>query len=885
MTLAAGTRLGPYEVTGPIGAGGMGEVYRAIDTSLKRQVALKVLPTDVAGDAERLARFRREAELLAALNHQNIAAIYGLVEGLGQGTPSAASAFALAMELVDGEDLSQRLASGAIPLDEALPIARQIADALQAAHEAGIIHRDLKPGNIKLRGDGTVKVLDFGLAKAMDAQGGSGAPGLGLQDSPTITTPAVTHAGVILGTAAYMSPEQARGKRVDKRSDIWAFGCVLYEMLTGRRAFDGETITDVLSAVVRSDPDWSQLPASTPTAVRRMLRRSLEKDPRRRLADIADARWDLDDAFTAEAGAPATAAGAGRRARPLMWMAVGALAAATAAVVIWRVLDARSPASVRATGTWAAATLALDRTDLTALADRFAVAPDGSAIVLVGSGGGLSIRKRSALEATPIPGVPADAFAPIFSPDGQSIAFATDGALMRIGVEGGTPVVLARGGNYFINLTWSADGYIRFPTKAWDAIQAVPATGGTVQTLTFPEDTRVSRAEALPGRRLLISLATDRALQIVVREPDGTDRVVAEGWDGRLSPTGHILFAQADGPSFSLAAVPFDVDVAAVTGEPVVLARDLAVQYATPAAATSSGDLFYLAGKPRSERRVVIVDRGGGERDAPLPQGAWVSVAPSPDGQSLALNRWEGARRSVWTVALATGALTQVTYGDDVFRPMWAADGRRLFVTYFPKSPGTQQTSMWSVVPDGRGELEPMPGGLDAYPLAMSTDGRMLYYEQYRTDQDQANILALDLRASDAEPIPLLETPASEEVPRPSPDGRWLAWSTDASGTNETRIAPLNDLTAVVQLSTRGGQPIGWSANGAEFFYRDGDTISVVDVTSRGPQLASRRVAFRLPGDLGGSPAVLPDGQHAVLIRGGLVYSDLVVAQGALATR
>jgi serine/threonine-protein kinase len=281
----------------------------------------------------------------------------------------------------------------------------------------------------------------------------------------------------------------------------------------------------------------------------------------------------------------------------------------------------------------------------------------------------------------------------------------------------------------------------------------------------------------------------------------------------------------------------------------------------------------------------VILDRNGGERDTPLPQGAWVSLAPSPDGRSLALSRWEGARRTVWTMTLATGALTQITYTHDVFQPLWAADGKRLFVTYFPTSPGASRTSMWSVIADGRGELEPVLGDEgDAEPQAASADGRTLYYELYRTDADQADIVALRLGEATPAPTPILATPASEEQPRPSPDGRWLAWSTDASGSEETRIAPLDDLSGVIQVSARGGQPIGWTASGAQFFYRDGEAISVVEVTPLGPVLASRRVAFPLPRDHR-SLAVLPDGQHAVLIRGGAIYSDLVVAQGALAPR
>ncbi len=856
----------------------MGEVYRATDTNLKRQVALKVLPAAVAADSERLARFQREAEVLAALSHPHIAAIYGLERSGG--------VTALVMELVEGDDLSQRIARGAIPLEEALPIAKQIAEALDAAHEQGIVHRDLKPANIKVRPDGAVKVLDFGLAKAIE-QGQrpeTHAPGL-LADSPTITTPAMmTHAGMILGTAAYMSPEQARGKRVDKRTDIWAFGCVLYEMLTGRHAFAGETITDLLSAIVKTEPDWTVLPDTTPAPIRRLLRRLLEKDARRRLADIADARFELDEA--ADAGRPGGAAvpGAEKGRAPVSWVAVAALAV-VAAVSAWGWASARRESPARVSGTWVAATLRLDVPNLSALTDRFAVAADGSAVVVVGPGGGLSLRRPTALEATPIPGVPRDAFSPVFSPDGRWIAFSTQGALMKIPTAGGAPALITRGTDYFTNLTWGADDHIRYPTAAWEAIRTVPAGGGPVQRLAIAPGTRISRAEWLPGGRLLVSIATDKAMQIAVREAGGTLRVVSDGWDGRLSPSGHLLYSRAEGPAWALVAVPFDASKATTSGEAVVIARDVAVHYATPAVATAEGDVFYMAGKARSDRRIVILDRSGGERDVALPAGAWVALAPSPDGQSLALGRWEGARRTVWTVALATGALTQATYASDTFGPVWTPDGRRLLFTYFPVAPGAPRTSIWSVLPDGRGQVEPIPAELDAYPKAVSADGRTLYYELYRTDQYQADIFTLQLGGAGQTPAPLLTTPASEESPRPSPDGRWLAYSTNASGTTETRIASLQDLSTVVQVSAQGGAPVEWSPNGAELYYRDGSTISVVDVGQSGPLLASRRVAFRLPHDLGASPAVMPGGQHAIVIRGGSIYSDLVLMHGALAAR
>jgi eukaryotic-like serine/threonine-protein kinase len=676
LTLTSGTRVGPYEILSALGAGGMGEVYRATDINLKRHVAIKVLPVSMATDADRLARFQREAEVLAALNHPNIAQIFGLEKSDGT--------IALAMELVEGPTLADRIAQGAIPLEEALPIATHIADALEAAHEQGIVHRDLKPANIKVRANGTVKVLDFGLAKAMGP--GQGFAPETLANSPTVAAPAaMTQVGVLLGTAAYMAPEQARGRPVDERTDVWAFGCVLFEMLAGRAAFPGEDVTEILAKIIERDPDWTILPRGTPPAIRRLLRRCFEKDPKRRLASIADARLELDEATSAVPDdADPRRSPTDQRPRIVLIAAFGALTIVAAATTWGWVRATRDLPSAAPRRTYIAATLGVSRPDLAALTDRFAVSPDGTMLAIVDRDRGLLLRRTSSLDVTPIAGTPPDAYSPVFSPDGKWIAFRTDRALMKIPTEGGRPAQIAEGQDYFINLTWGADDRIRYPSLLNHAIRSVSAGGGSVDTISFGPRAWVSRAVGLPNGRLLVSLMLDGESQVVVREPDGTLRKLTAGWDAHLTPTGHLLFSRAEGATWSIVATPFDADTATLTGEPSVLARDVPVRYATPAAAGATGDVFYIAGAPRSDRRVVAVDRAGAERDIPAPPGAWVWQQVSPDGLRLVLGRWEGARRTIWTLTLDTGALTQVTYADDALGPHWLPDGRRVVFSQFP---------------------------------------------------------------------------------------------------------------------------------------------------------------------------------------------------------
>ncbi|MGQ0736914.1 MAG: protein kinase domain-containing protein [Acidobacteriota bacterium] len=668
MSLMAGARVGPYEIVAPLGAGGMGEVYRARDTKLDRDVALKILPELFASDAERLARFEREAKTLAALNHPHIAQIYGLEQ--------SSTISALVMELVEGEDLAARTARGPVPVDEALAIARQIAEALEAAHEQGIIHRDLKPANIKVRTDGTVKVLDFGLAK-------TGATGAGAADSPTFAV-AATQMGMIVGTAAYMAPEQAWGKPVDTRADIWAFGCVLYEMLTGVRAFAGETVTDLLAAVVQRDPDWTALPADTPPHVRRLLRRCLEKDPKRRLRDIGDARVELEDALAADT-ASSSAAGSPPIAPPLWRARLGAAAVASllagiavAGAAWW--LAPRVPEPLR---------VQFDLpTPPSQSTNQIAVSPRGTDVVtraLSGTNNMLWLASFARGSGQLLPGTEGAAW-PFWSADGRSIGFFAGGELKRVDLTGSPPQTLARAANGHGG-AWSQDGVIVFAPDANGPLVRVSAAGGEPTPLTELDTARGEIAHRhpsfLPDGRHVIYVAVkrvsaDSTIVLASLESPSGRPVARSQYRAAFAAPDRLLFMRES----TLLAQPFDTRRLEPVGDPYPVADGIGIFDLYSAAAFSvsnNGVLVYrpdaVAGRASSVR---WFDRRGASTAAIEATAGYEDLALASDQQRLVVQRdpGPGTTSDLWLVDLARGTSTRFTFdAAEDETPIWSPDG------------------------------------------------------------------------------------------------------------------------------------------------------------------------------------------------------------------
>jgi eukaryotic-like serine/threonine-protein kinase len=782
----------------------MGEVYRATDTNLKRDVAIKVLPDALGSDDGRLARFRREAEVLASLNHSNIAAIYGLERSDDR--------IALVMELVEGSTLEERLRRGAIPIEEALRIAKQIADALEAAHERGIVHRDLKPANVKVRTDGAVKVLDFGIAKAMEPAAGS-SPDVSM--SPTITTPAVTRAGMILGTAAYMAPEQARGNTVDRRADIWAFGCVLYEMLTGRRAFGGASTVEVISDVLKTEPEWAALPAGVPTVVRSLLRRCLQKDPSRRFRDAADARFQIEEALgdSGDTGL-GRATGSAAPLRRTWWVVAVMVASAAVAAFLWfSRRPAPDPDEIRLE------IIAPPTTEPTSIA----LSPDGKTLVFVARSdreSRLWVRPLNAVSARPLAGTE-NAKLPFWSPDSRSVGFAADAQLKRVDIESGVVRVLASGGA--LGGAWNRDGTILFDRGPGPGLFRVSAEGGEPHavTLATPEANDQWSPQFLPDHRRYLFYATGTAPGIYggdLQTSQSPQRIV-DAQSAAYASSGHLLFVRKG----TLFAQAFDPVRLALAGSPVVIAEHVVEgggTGATAALSASDAGLFaYRTGPSTGRNNFVWFDRSGTAQET-IPgsddSDAFHSSL-SRDGSRLAFSRIDGTA-DIWVLDVKRGVSTRVTF-DPAFdlTPEWAPDGHRIAFTSNRRGPSEFALYMKSVDGTGTDELLNAEGLGTTAPNDWSPDGRFILYVigGFKGGRD---IMALPLEG-DRKPVPVVATPFNETSGQFSPDGQWIAFQSNESGRPEIYVQPFRRPGQKVRISTEGGIQVRWRGDGRELFY------------------------------------------------------------------
>jgi len=871
-----GQTLAHYRITAAIGAGGMGEVYRATDTKLGRDVAIKILPAEVAGDPERLARFQREAHVLASLNHPHVAAIHGLEEGAG--------APFLVLELVEGEDLSERLKRGPIPPEETIEIARQIAEALEEAHEKGIVHRDLKPANVKVTPDGQVKVLDFGLAKAWAADPLSGSSG-DLSQSPTLVHSG-TQAGVILGTAAYMSPEQARGKTVDRRADIWAFGALVFEMLTGRTLFSGETVSDTLAAVLRQEIDWAPLPTATPPALRQLLERCLERDPKQRLRDVGEARIALaGPRMLASVGPAATEPEAGGRGR-LVWPALAACALvlgfALGALGPWR--NGSPTAAERPLRT-----LVLPAAGRT-LDDSQAISPDGRWVAYT-AGGTLWLRNLSEIEAREVPGSEG-ASRPFWSPRSDAVAFAAGERILKVALQSGRPEEVCRfSGGEFSGGSWSAtEGIVFTLARAnWDGdVLRVPEGGGEPQPFVPVDrkkgERRLYDPHFLPdGQSLLFTLVAPEAYNGTIAVDRGGVRTVLGVGDATSqpvwSPTGHVLFTRHTGGDDALWALPFSLETLAPTGEPFRVTTAGA-----RATVSVDGTLVYARRVPEVQK-LVWVDRTGHAMGTIGQTGRSTLWTPavSPDGRRVAATTdWESL--SVWDTE--RGIETRVTSEEE----------RALFASWMPGSNEIAYVVGGGAAllvrrADGTGEPRVLLRREGVAGPSFSADGS--YVAFYVVDPETGRDLwAVAMKDLD-EPFLLLRTPANEALPRISPDNRYVVYQSDISGRWEVYVQPFPKGEGRWQVSVEGGHNPTWSPAGDEIFFVSGNDLMAAAVSLKpafrvgaphrlfsGEAIGTR---LSLPTRIESFFDVAPDGRRFIVVQGvGMGTSEVVVAEGVL---
>jgi predicted Ser/Thr protein kinase len=850
-------QIAHYRITAKLGAGGMGEVYRATDTKLDREVALKILPDAFASDPDRMARFEREAKVLAALNHPNIAQIYGVEDR------------ALVMELVEGHTLQ-----GPLPLETALNYARQIAEAFEAAHEKGITHRDLKPANVKVTPEGVIKVLDFGLARTAD----DSAAATDASNSPTLTM-SPTRAGMILGTAAYMSPEQAHGKVADRRSDIWAFGVVLYEMLAGKQAFTGESVADMLASVLKIEPDWEALPPSTPAAIRRLLRQCLKKDRRQRLQAIGDARIVLEEVIGGQSEAsiaPAPFAPKARRRGILGWAAAG-LMAIIAAVATWGWMHPTTPAPpgvVRLT-------IALRLADVPG---AMALSRDGSRLAFIGGPQQqIYIRRMDQFGSHPIPGT-ADSSFLCFSPDGQWISYISGRPpkmqLKKIAIAGGPSQLFAdalavKGPP---TQTWAADGYIYYSNNG--ALMRVASSGSQPETIASPNisDGEVfwGNAQLLPGRTILatVNLGRGKANQAVALSLQTHERKTLLDnigfaqflGTGPSQASGHLVYY--DPTSETLMAVPFDAEHLEVKGSATPVLDQIQHYSTSPFgsfAASANGTLVYVptsADQP-SASSLVWVDRKGDEQPVQAPPRAYGLLNLSPDGQRVAVTI-SGESYDIWVYDLMRGTLQRITSQGRSATPVWTPDGKELIFEHRPPGP---DAGVMSVPADGSAapSILASHGSRPIVASSVSPEGKAVigWYPLEGT----LWILPLSAGSSvPAKPRSIYDSRFAKIGPQFSPDGHWVAYQSDDTGRGEIYVAAYPEAGGKTQISTDGGSMPRWARSGRELFYRNGNKMMAVDVRT-GPVFQAGVPRMLFEGHYGEYYDVWPDGKRFLMAK------------------
>jgi serine/threonine-protein kinase len=848
VTVTSGSRLGPYEILEPLGRGGMGEVYRGRDTRLRRDVAVKLVHPHLL-DSTSVERLQREARALATLGHPNVASVYELGEAEG-------TSF-IVMELVAGETLADRLVHGPLPSSEIIHVARQIAAALEAAHDKAIVHRDLKPANIKIGTDGVVKVLDFGLAKTLPSHPMNA-------DLPTATLP--TREGTTVGTAPYMSPEQMRGVEVDRRTDVWSFGCVIYEMVTGRRAFNGATGADVIAAVIEGDPDWSAIPSATPPGLVRLLRRCLRRDTNQRLRDMGDARLELEEMATAGDAPTETAP----RRRPLV--AIAALIVAVSALALAGAI-ARRPAAAERTPARFVVSIPQDAPLGGLDFPSVAIAPDGTRVAYVGNRGGrtqLFVRPMDAVDPAPIAGT-TDAVSPFFSPDGQWIAFFADGQLKKVAVTGGTPITLCPA-PVGLGGTWNRDDVIVFASATGSGLSRIPASGGTPRPLTTLDVRQGEFSHRWPewlpdGETVVFTVGTsgswnDAQVAAFSTKTGQRTTLVRGGTSPHFIAPGTLLYAQKG----RLMRVSLDPGRLTVTGAAAV-AIDSVLQSSDGAAqfsASRTGDAVFIAGgSDANQRRLVSVSRDGASvlPFAP-PSGAYVAPRASADGRKLLITI-ESPSPDLWVYDVTLGTTTQITFDSGATSPVLSRDARRVAFS----STRTGVPNLFVVNVDATGSVERLASSDNAQtPGAWAPDGTLAYVERRPATGRDILLLTPDHRSRT-----LLESPADESAPAFSPDGQWLAYVSDETGRSEVYVRARTDSARARRISTDGGSEPVWDPGGRSLYYRNGARMMSVAVSSRDDGAGRPVLLFERDFARGSidSPNydVMPDGRFVMIQR------------------